>query len=97
MATAYRLAAWLKAKRKDDVTDLLLRAQAVSVHTSGLDRAWLSNDAPLEINDAAERKKLVYLIYPFAGIARWLVDPAARPKAEQVLNVGLHAIRDLMK
>ncbi len=97
VASAHRLAAWLKAKRGVNAQPLLARAAVLGTLSAHQDRTWLSNEAAAEIDDAVARHKMSYLAYPLAGIVRWINAPAARHKAEALLDTALEALRSMMR
>ena len=97
IASALRLSAWLKSKRGADVTLMLERAKLLARYSVHMDREWLSNEAAHEIDEARARNKLDYLAAPVGGVLRWLNEPAARFRAEQILAHAFEATRALMK
>jgi hypothetical protein len=97
IASALYLSAWLKSKRGETAIPYLARAQQLGRAGVFQDREWLSEQAEGEIHDAVARKKIDYLAFPLAGIVRWLNEPAARRRAEEILQVALAGARALMK
>jgi hypothetical protein len=97
ITAALFLTSYLKAKRGADASAQLSRARALAKYFTERDREWLSSEASHELADAVQRGKSTYLLDPFYGIARWLTEPSAKHKAEQMLAEALAATRKLMK
>ena len=49
------------------------------------------------LRDAVERRKIDYLLHPFAGILRWLNESTAPAKAEELFAQALAAISVFMR
>lgn len=96
MACVLRLATWLKARRGLDASLLLDRAQQLRHGVFDHDREWLSEHAGREIEDAAQRHRPGAFLPVVAGVARWLNDGAARPRAEAVLQRVLAELQHMM-